>query len=205
MKYVHKYLKLIPAFCFLITVVMAGQALAQQPKTAIVGIDPEKNLVRLPNTVNDPLAVKVIGSGSARRPYQARAIVQPLANGFQTVFLPIPAGKRLVIENVSAISRCADGQVMEVNFFTYMDNDQDGEGGIEDITFHRIAFDDRIVIDGIAISTMNHRVLIFAEELIGTSHYQIGVQARLNATAIGTPQAQLTFSGYLEDLSPVVP
>jgi hypothetical protein len=126
--------------------------------------------------------------------------VSPQSTGFQNTFLPIPAGKRLVIENVSAIVRCPEGLRMEVNYFTHMDNDGDGVGGIEDITFHRFALTDQGVFDGVAIFTANHRVQVFADELIGTTHNQIGVQARLNGTTTGFTQAQVTFSGYVEDL-----
>ena len=167
-----------------------------------VGIDPTKNTVQLSNTQSNPLPVKVVGSGSARKPFQARIIVIPLGTANQTAFLPIPAGKRLVIENVSAIARCPEGQRMEISYFTYMDNDGDGVGGIEDITFHRFTLTDQGVFDGVATFTANHKVLVFADEQIGASHNMVGVSARLNGAATGHPQAQVTFSGYLEDLQP---
>jgi hypothetical protein len=135
-----------------------------------------------------------------RKPFQARMIVNTQSNGFQTVFMPIPAGKRLVIENISAIARTAPGQRMEMNYFTYMDNDGDGVGGLEDITFHRIALVDQGTFGDMAIASANHKVLVFADELIGTTHYQVGVQARLNEYSTTLAQAQVTFSGYLEDL-----
>lgn len=138
-----------------------------------------------------------------RKAYQARIIVTPLGNGFESQPLPIPAGKRFIIENVSVITRCPVGLRMEVNFFCYIDNNGDGTGDIADITFHRIALTDQGVFDGTAIATANHKVLVFADERIGTGHYGITAQARLNATAPPNPaflQAQFTFSGYLEDL-----
>jgi len=116
--------------------------------------------------------------------------------------LPIPAGKRFVIENVSVITRCPEGIRMEVNFFSYIDNNGDGVGDIADITFHRIALTDQGVFDGTAIASANHKVLVFADEQIGTGHFGVTAQARLN----GQPppnsfsQAQFTFSGYLEDI-----
>jgi hypothetical protein len=115
--------------------------------------------------------------------------------------LPIPAGKRLVIENVSAIARTAPGQKMELNFSTYMDS---GEGpGLDSIaylTFHRIALTDQGTFDTMGIATANHKVLVFADEQIGDKHFQVSVTARLNGPVSGFVQAQVTFSGYLEDL-----
>jgi hypothetical protein len=150
-----------------------------------------------------PPPVTVMKEPAARKAFQARVIVTPISTGFQSQFLPIPAGKRFVIENVSVITRCPEGLRMEVNFFCYIDNNGDGTGDIADITFHRIALTDQGVFDGIAIATANHKVLVFADELIGTGHYGITAQARLNAPPAPNPpllQAQFTFSGYLEDI-----
>jgi len=138
-----------------------------------------------------------------RKAFQARISVVPLGTGFQSQILPIPAGKRFVIENVSAITRSPEGLRMEVNFFCYIDNNGDGVGDIADITFHRIALTDQGVFDGTAIASANHKVLVFADEQIGTQHFGIVVQARLNGSYTPEPaivQAQLTFSGYLEDI-----
>jgi hypothetical protein len=150
------------------------------------------------------LTVSNSKDAAERRPFQARVIVSPTANGFQTEFLPIPAGKRLVIENVSAIARSPEGFSMEINFFTYYDNNGDGVGDVADITFHRIALTEQGTFSGIAISSANHKVLVFADEMIGTTHFQVGVGARLDGVSTVAGQAQVTFSGYVEDL-PKVP
>jgi hypothetical protein len=150
-----------------------------------------------------PLTVSVMKDPAARKAFQARVIVTPLGTGFQSQLLPIPAGKRFVIENVSVITRCPEGLRMEVNIFCYIDNNGDGTGDIADITFHRIALTDQGVFEGTAIASANHKVLVFADEQIGTGHYGITAQARLNAAPPPNPaflQAQFTFSGYLEDL-----
>lgn len=138
----------------------------------------------------------------ARQPFQTRVIVQPLGNGFQTQFMDIPAGKRLVIENVSVITRSPAGMRMEVNYFTYLDHNGDKAADIADITFHRVALVDQGTFDDTSIATANDKVLVFADELIGTQHMKVGVQARLHAMppAGAFSQAQFTFSGYLEDL-----
>ena len=150
-----------------------------------------------------PLPVTIMKDPADRKAFQARVIVTPLGNGFQGQVLQIPAGKRFVIENVSVITRCPEGLRMEVNFFCYIDNNGDGVGDIADITFHRIALTDQGVFDGTAIASANHMVLVFADEQIGTGHYGVTAQARLNAAPPPNPaflQAQFTFSGYLEDI-----
>jgi hypothetical protein len=137
-----------------------------------------------------------------REPFQARVVVTPVGTGFSSALLDIPAGKRLVIENVSAIARAPQGYRMEVNFFSYFDNNGDGAGDIADIVFHRIALIDQGTFGDTALAAANHKVLIFADEQIGTQHLKVVVQARLNAPLVGSPfvQAQVTLSGYLEDL-----
>ena len=174
---------------------------AQQSGQWTVGIDPAKNTVQLPNTPANPLSVKVENS-QVRKPFQARVIVGPQGNGFSNAVLAIPAGKRLVIENVSVISRIPEGMRAEVNFYTHMDNDGDGIGGVEDIVFHRIALIDQGVFDGTALSVFNQKMLVFADERIGDSQYAVVAQARLNGLlpTNAFAQVQFTFSGYLEDL-----
>ena len=151
-------------------------------------------------TPSEPMSVRSTKDPVTRRPFQARIILSPTNTGNQTEFLAIPAGKRLIIENVSAIARCPEGLRMEINFYTYIDNNGDGVGDIADITFHRIVLTDQGTFVGTAIATANHKVLVFADELIGTGHHQVGVQARLNGATTGFTQAQVTFTGYVEDL-----
>ena len=174
---------------------------ARQSGTWSVGIDPVNNTVRLPNSDTNPLAVKVLGSGSARKPFQFRLSVSPQGTGIASAPYTIPAGKRLVIENVSAVTRCPDGIKMEVNFFTYFDNG-DGVGDLSDITFHRIALTEQGSFDGLSIASANHKVLVFADEQIGSAHFHLALQARLTALVPANTftQAQVTFSGYIEDL-----
>lgn len=141
----------------------------------------------------------------ARRPFQMRAAVNvPIGGSVASGFLPIPAGKRLVIENVSAVGRCPVGLRMELKYFTYFDNGDGVGDSLNDITFHRIALTDQGTFQGTAVSTANHNVLVFADELIGTSHFQIGIQVNLTGIATQVAQGQITFSGYIEDL-PVAP
>lgn len=92
---------------------------------------------------------------------------------------------------------------MELKFYTYFDNG-DAVGDLNDITFHRIVLTDQGTFQGTAVSTANHSVLVFADELIGTAHFQIGIEVRLTGLATQVAQGQITFSGYIEDL-PVAP
>lgn len=205
MNKLFNYLVAFAAVSILMIGMFNNTALGQSDRTKMVGIDPENNTVQLPNTRENPLSVKVENQ-PVRKPFQARIVLSPEGIGNSSAFMAIPAGKRLVIEHVSAIARCPVGLRMEINFSTYMDNDGDGVGGIEDITFHRIALLDQGVFGNTAIATANHKMLVFADEKIGTATYGISVQARLSANPpAGTVgiQAQLTFSGYLEDLPTV--
>lgn len=188
---------------FIGVAVLISAALVAQASTPMA-VDPVKNSGREAGAQSEQESVNDKNKNApARKAFQARVIVTPLGDGFQTQFLPIPAGKRLVIENVSAIARCPEGMRMEINFFSHIDNNGDGVGDVSDIVFHRIALTDQGTFGGTAIFAANHQVLVFADELIGTGHFQVGVSARLNAvppTGSGLVQAQLTFTGYVEDL-----
>lgn len=207
----NKFFNYLVAFAMpsiLMVVILNSPAFGQAEKadkSKIVGIDPQNNIVRLPNTPENPLSVKVENT-PVRKPFQTRIIVTPAGIGNSSALLPIPAGKRLVIEHVSAIARCPAGLKMEINFSSYFDNDGNGVGGVEDITFHRIALIDQGVFGDTFIATASQKMLVFADERIGTASYGVSVQARLSAmppAGSGTIQAQLTFTGYLEDLPAV--
>jgi len=165
--------------------------------TSIV-VDSTKSSVRQLNSSPESVSPKAVKEPE-RKPFQVRIFASPTGTGTESQSLPIPAGKRLVIENVSAVAKCPEGLRMEINFFCYLDNG-DGVGDFGDITFHRIALTDQGTFNGTATSTANHRVLVFADEVIGTAHFGLGISARLTGTATGFVQAQVTFSGYLEDL-----
>ena len=166
---------------------------AQQSGPWTVGIDQTRNTVQLVN------------NGPVRKPFQARIIADVAIGGVSgNAVFPIPAGKRLVIENISAIARTPDGTKMQIQLFSYFDNNGDGVGDISDISFHRIALSEQGTFSGYATSTANHKVLIFADEQIGPGHYGVSLEVRLNTPATGFVQGQVTMTGYLEDL-PAVP
>jgi hypothetical protein len=186
---------------FIGVVVLISAALVAQASTPS-GLVPAKNSAREAAQSESQSENDKNKTAPARRAFQARVIVTPTGDGFQTQFLPIPAGKRLVIENVSAVGRSPEGMRMEINFFTHIDNNGDGVGDVSDIVFHRIALTEQGTFGGIAISAANHQILAFADEQIGQAHFQVGVSARLNGVppANTFAQAQLTFTGYVEDL-----
>jgi hypothetical protein len=156
--------------------------------------------VRVVNTESEPLPVKVLPGPSSRKPFQLRMFVGPKGNGNDVSHFMIPAGKRVVIENVSAISRIPVGLKAEVSFFTYIDSNDDGVGDSQDITFHRIPLIDQGNFDGVAISMANIKTLVFGDGTIGASQFSIGLQGRLNGLTTEFTQIQVTFSGYIEDL-----
>jgi hypothetical protein len=174
---------------------------AQQSGAWTVGIDQAKNAVKLQSSDTEPVTVKLVGNGPGRKPFQLRMIANVATGGItESAALPIPAGKRMVIENISAIARSGAGIKMQIQLFSYFDNG-DGIGDAGDITFHRIALLDQGTYDGVTTSSANHKVLIFADEQIGATHFNINLQVRLDAPAAGgINQGQVTLSGYLEDL-----
>ncbi|MGH9883469.1 MAG: hypothetical protein ACRD6N_18760 [Pyrinomonadaceae bacterium] len=209
MNSLKKYIALPIGLSIIVVVSFAGSALGQS------GSSKDADGTTTINSANTP-AVEPRQSGSlsiginttnrdepARKPFQTRGAINiPIGGSVASGFLPIPAGKRLVIENVSAVGRCPEGLRMELKYFTYFDNG-DGVGDSNDITFHRIALTDQGTFQGTAVSTANHKVLVFADELIGTSHFQIGIQVNLSGIATQVAQGQITFSGFLEDLPAV--
>jgi hypothetical protein len=178
---------------------------AQQAGTWTVGIDQAKNAVKLQSSDTEPVTVKLVGTGVGRKPFQFRMSVNVATGSIaDSGTISIPAGKRLVIENMSAIARTGAGIRMQMHLFSYLDNG-DGVGDLNDITFHRIALIDQGTYDGVNTASGNHKVLVFADEQIGTAHFGLTLQVRLDAPAAGgINQGQVTLSGYVEDL-PVTP
>lgn len=172
----------------------------------LTGFAQSSNLSVQKNEDTHPTAVATVAQvakppkESGRRPFQARGFVGPQGGGVDSSAMAIPAGKRLVIEHISAISRCPVGFRMELQLYSYYDNNADGVGDVQDITFHRITLTDQGVYNGMAVATANHKVLIFADEQIGNSHFHLGVQGQLDGTTTGFTQGQVTITGYLEDL-----
>jgi hypothetical protein len=77
---------------------------------AQVGINPSANTVRLTNTLTSPLPVRDVDFG--RQPFQDSAsdTQQPGTNASTITIATVPAGKRLVIEFLSALAQMPAGQ-----------------------------------------------------------------------------------------------
>ena len=211
MNNLKRHITLLIGFSIIVVVLFTGSALGQSGSSRVADGTTTINSTNTPAVEPKQSSAWSIGLNAAsrdapaRRPFQMRAAINiPVGGSVESGFLPIPAGKRLVIENVSAVARCPEGMRMEIKYFTWFDNG-DGVGDpSNDITFHRIALTDQGTIVGSAVSAANHKVLVFADELIGTSHFQIGIQVNLSGVATQVAQGQITFSGYMEDL-PVAP
>jgi hypothetical protein len=171
--------------------------------TPAVGIDPTKNTVRLTNTESDPLAVTVVG-GAARRPFQARVNLQiPAGANFDSATLAIPAGKRLVIEDVSALTFQPQGQGLLINFNTSVEDSvgSNNTGGFEN---HDVVLVSQGIFNELERSASHQTMLVFADESVETPVgvlHGLGVVVSLSrGTLTGSAGARVTFSGYVEDL-----
>jgi len=172
--------------------------------TPTVGIDPAKNTVKLDNNESNPLAVKVTG-GAVRQPFQAGINLDILAGGNSDIEdIDIPAGKRLVIESVNAVTFQPPGQGLLITFQTALSDqvgDNAGSIGFEDFD---LVLTSQGIFNGSERSTANHKVLAFADETVtttsGTVHGRKLSVHMARGTTTGTAGARVTFSGYLEDL-----
>ncbi len=82
---------------------------ARQKGDWVVGIDPNGNSVRVLTSPDDPLNVRVISTEAVRTPFQKAISLTVGAGTSNMMTMPIPAGKRLIIENVSFSGDCPDG------------------------------------------------------------------------------------------------
>lgn len=201
MKNVSRKIGLSAALLSLLAVAGADEAFGQ--KASVVGIDPERNAVRVVNSTADPVAVKIVENGSARRQFQTRirAVINVgESKASQTV--AIPAGKRFVIENVNAYNNRNEGLQIVMQLLANMDANGDGQFTVDELGIYYIPLTDQISfsVSGSAESYGNHKVLIYADERIGTGSQPITFSVFLNGVATKTTQGVVTLSGYLEDL-----
>ena len=176
--------------------------------TPTVGIDPAKNTVRVVNTQSDPLPVTVVGR-AVRRPFQARVNLSISPGGNSSIVtLPIPAGKRLVIEDVSALTFQPQGQGLLISFLTAVDDsvvsNDPGTGDNGGFEGHDLVLVSQGMFNGLERSTAHEKMLVFADESVKTPSSTlsgIGVNVHLSrGTFDGSAGARVTFSGYVEDL-----
>ena len=202
MKKISIYLIIPALFSTMFATMLAGQAFGQKfdepagtSGVLMVGDNVPESTDQLANLPLYRLSgkdQKTVG----RTPFQKQITINPTGLGLNVVAMQIPAGKRLVIENVSVVVRCSESQRMEVNFSTYTGN---GAGGAK-MTIHKLLLQKQGSFRESSIFTASEKGLMFADEKIGNAHFSVGVAARLNAVTAPFAQAQFTFSGYLEDL-----
>lgn len=160
-----------------------------------VGIDPSNNVVRLTNTQSDPVPVSIAGA-TARRPFQfgLNLHISPGGNA-DFVRVQIPAGKRLVVEDVSAVTFQPQGQGLLVNYTTGL-NDLISVDGQDEFEVHNLVLVSQGIFNGLERSVAHEKTLVFAEEVNG-----LGLIVNFSrGTMTGSAGARVTFSGYVEDL-----
>ena len=111
------------------------------------------------------LAMTTVAYGqTARRPFHMDVALElpPDVNG-NLVRLPIPAGKRFVIDDVSAVTFQPTGQRLLLDFTTPAD---DG-CSFEDV--HNIVLTSQGIFGGLEWSTGHERTMIFADESVQTN------------------------------------
>jgi hypothetical protein len=140
---------------------------------------------------------------STRRPFQKTIhLTIPEGSSFGESEIAIPAGKQLVIENVSARSK---GRVTpSMSFTTWYDDNGNGLADAGDESVHDVTFtlqNERYEAPSLFTWTANHRVLVFAAERIGETHFGVKMAVQTSYPVIeGNADLRLVLSGYLEDL-----
>jgi hypothetical protein len=171
--------------------------------TPTVGIDPAKNTVQVANAASGPLAV-VVTSTAVRRPFQARVNLQ-IADGANadSKHLDIPAGKRLVIENVSALTFGPQGQGLLINFTTAV-QDTVGDNAVGGFENHDVVLTSQGIFNSLERMAASQNTLAFADETVQTPNGILtGLDVVVNlsrGTLTGTAGARVTITGYVEDL-----
>ena len=173
---------------------------AQQSGSWTVGLDPARNTVRLANSEGDPLPVKVISNGGGRKAYQKRVTFDVgVGNNQGGLSFPVPAGKRFVIEHMSAEVRLPQGIQPYLHMFTYTD-DGDGVFNPADSGNQRFVLVQQMNSAGLTIWTANHKVVAYLDENIGGTQINHTVALEVSGSVSLPSKADLTFTGYLEDL-----
>jgi hypothetical protein len=175
---------------------------AQQSGSWTVGVDPAKNTVRIANSEAEPLPVKVISNGTnGRKAYQKRVTFDVgVGNNQGGLSFSIPAGKRFVIESMSAAVRVPQGIQPYLHMFTYMD---DGDGVFNpaaDSGNQRFVLVEQMNSAGLTTWTANQKVVVYLDENIGGTQINHTVALEVSGNVSLLSKGDVTFTGYLEDL-----
>lgn len=181
---------------FLIAAGLTASANAQNSTT-------KTQAVRVTNTVDEPVPVKVIKDVSSRKRIQITVGTDILAGGSgRSILFPVPAGKRLVIEHVSAHTYRPAGIRMNITFDTYFKNDAVFDENQVSATHGVVLVEQGTELSGNEVSTGSHNVLAFAEERLGTvNNLPLRVRFALSGTVPFGKFARgvVVFTGYMED------
>ena len=174
--------------------------------TPTVGIDPAKNTVQVANSASGPLAVAITNT-PVRRPFQARvSLTIPDGANADSERLNIPVGKRLVIENVSALTFGPQGLGHLLNFTTSVQDTvgDNSTGGFEN---HDIVLTTQGLFNGLERLAANQNLLAFADESVQTPNGPLsGLDVIVNfsrGSLTGTSGVRVTITGYVEDVPAV--
>ncbi len=170
--------------------VLAGQAFGCKEFVAVQKAGSTEKEFKLTRCITKK-DIKPLGLAT----FSKTVVVNLNGSAVNVVAMQIPAGKRLVIQNVTAIVRGPESQRVEVKYYTYANN-----GGAADRTINELTLEKQASFKDSAIFTTNRNVSVYADEQIGSEHFSVGISARLSGVAPQPAQAQFTFSGYLEDL-----
>lgn len=172
--------------------------------TPTVGIDPAKNTVQVANSASGPLAVAITNT-PARRPFQAR-LSMTITDGANASSerLNIPVGKRLVIENVSALTFGPQGMGHLLNFTTSVQNTI-GDLSVGGFEAHDVVLTTQGLFSGLERLAANQNLLAFADESVQTPNGSTlnGLDVIVNfsrASLSGSSGVRVTITGYVEDV-----
>jgi hypothetical protein len=165
---------------------------ARQSGLWTVGIDGTRNTVNVQNSAAAPLSVSVIDPNGSQ-PFQMRVPINVFAGGpsssTETV-IPIPTGKRLVIENVSADAEIPAGEKIVLSVVTRLDASTPSNS-----VSNFIVLSEQGVFGDKSIFAANHKTLEFAA-------VQLSVIARPTFLS-GTGFATVNLSGHRENVPAV--
>jgi hypothetical protein len=187
MKRIKEYLLIgTGAVVLVCSLMLTGSYSAHAGGGPDVCINPTCNAVQVANAASNPVAVTEIDRPE-KRAFQATVTVT-LNQGFegQNGFVPVPAGKRLVIEFASARGNVPAGQTMVFMIVTNLNGENNGE-------FHHLPTTQQFTSGNTAQFIMGEQVRIYADSGFAM------LRADRNSPD-GTASFIFTISGYLIDV-----
>jgi hypothetical protein len=157
---------------------------------ASVGINPLSNTVRLHNTTASPLPV--FDANDGRQPFQSSASsIQEGTNVSMVTVATVPAGKRLVIEFVSATGQLPPGQHVAAWQITTIAPPTGGA------THDLLVNEQPPFVNGDALFRTSQQVRLYANSGSTVGDVRVGFS---RSSSVGIGQFHVTISGYLVDV-----